>query len=146
MVSKKNINRQAVVVVHGMGEQRPMETLRGFVEGVKSELERRYPATEPSSTLRSKPDSIGDIYETTCLSMDSVWHRPKTDFYEFYWAHNMRDTKFSQTTKWLKQVIWRSVNNLPPRLHKIWYTVWGSSCSFYWRADILLFRETAKYG
>ena len=27
---------QAVVIVHGMGEQRPMSTLRGFVEAVWS--------------------------------------------------------------------------------------------------------------
>jgi len=124
-MAKKYIERQAVVVVHGMGEQRPMDTLRSFVNGVKSELELRHPKTEPFSTVRSKPDSIGDIYETTRLSMDQVWHRPKTDFYEFYWAHNMRGTKFSEMTTWLGQVIFRRVSGLPPRLHKIWYTVWG---------------------
>jgi hypothetical protein len=26
--------RQALILIHGIGEQRPMETLRGFVDGV----------------------------------------------------------------------------------------------------------------
>ncbi|TIP96430.1 MAG: hypothetical protein E5X57_38255, partial [Mesorhizobium sp.] len=34
---------QAVVIVHGMGEQRPMDTLRGFVQAVWSYDRARAP-------------------------------------------------------------------------------------------------------
>ncbi|OCX54259.1 hypothetical protein BEL04_08355 [Mucilaginibacter sp. PPCGB 2223] len=128
----KKIKRIAVVVVHGMGEQRPMDTLRSFVAGVKWQLET-LDADEKNVKVRSKPDSIGDIFETSRLSMegcyDSADHktqkRPITDFYEFYWAHNMRGTRFGQMQTWLTQVILKPVSKVPPRLKKIWWTVWG---------------------
>jgi len=118
------IGRQAVIVVHGMGEQRPMDTLRDFVKGVKSKLEENN-AREKDSTIRSKPDSVGDIYETARLSMDSIDGRPITDFYEFYWAHNMRDTKVSQLLVWLKKVVFKWVTKVPPRLRPVWITAWS---------------------
>jgi hypothetical protein len=118
------IKRQAVVVIHGMGEQRPMDTLRNFVAGVKEQLEKNDPA-EKDSVVRSKPDSIGDIYETVRLSMDSTSQRPITDFYEFYWAHNMRDTGFSHMMTWMKQLVFTKVGKVPPRLKVLWYTVWS---------------------
>jgi len=126
------IKRIAVVVVHGMGEQRPMDTLRSFVAGVKWQLEQQ-DADEKSVKVRSKPDSIGDIFETTRLSMEGCYDsadrktqkRPITDFYEFYWAHNLRGTKFGQMQTWLSQVILKPVGKVPERLKKIWWTVWG---------------------
>jgi len=123
MALQQKIKRQAVVVIHGMGEQRPMETLRSFVSGVKAVLEQTDP-DEKRSTVRSKPDSIGDIYETMRLSMDSTRKRPITDFYEFYWAHNMRDTKFSEMWTWIFRLVFISVTKVPPRLKKLWWTIW----------------------
>ncbi len=41
--------RQAVVFIHGIGEQRPMETLRRFVQ-----------ALLPGGAYYSKPDEISD--------------------------------------------------------------------------------------
>jgi pimeloyl-ACP methyl ester carboxylesterase len=126
------VRRQAVVIIHGIGEQRPMETLRRFVQGVKSVLNAQGEA-EQRSTIRSKPDSIGNIYETTRLSMDSAINkngsvkRPKTDFYEFYWAHNMRSTRFSNLFTWMNRLIFTWVGKVPERLKPVWYTVWGSA-------------------
>jgi hypothetical protein len=122
MARSTKIRRQAVIVIHGMGEQRPMDTLRSFVAGVKQELENCDPA-EKNSTVRSKPDSIGDIYETVRLSMDRTETRPITDFYEFYWAHNMRDTAFSHMITWMKRLVFTSIKKVPPRLKGLWYTV-----------------------
>jgi hypothetical protein len=132
----QKINRQAVVVIHGMGEQRPMETLRSFVKGVKAVLEASDPS-EKRSTVRSKPDSIGNIYETVRLSMDSTRNRPITDFYEFYWAHNMRGTKFSQMLTWIFHLVFSSVSKVPPRLKKLWWTIWILFVVFVAGATIL---------
>ncbi len=123
MEFEKTIKRQAVVVIHGIGEQRPMETLRGFVSGVKQKLEELDEA-EKKSTVRSKPDSIGDIYETVRLSMDSTAKRPITDFYEFYWAHNMRNTKISQMSTWFKRLVFAKRSKVPPALKSLYDTVW----------------------
>ena len=118
-----NIKRQAVVVIHGAGKPRPMETLRNFVAAVKQELEDD-DYNEQRATVRSKPDSVGDIYETVRLSMSGTDTRPVTDFYEFYWAHNMHATAMTNMTGWLKQMIFRPMNKVPPGLKKVWITAW----------------------
>jgi hypothetical protein len=120
-----NIKRQAVVIIHGIGEQRPMETLRGFVKGIKAELEAGDNAqAEKRSTVRSKPDSVGDIYETVRLSMDSARDRPITDFYEFYWAHNMRSNQFGHMVTWVRRLVFTGISNVPTRLKRLWWSIW----------------------
>ena len=98
--------RQAIVLIHGIGEQRPMETLRGFVGAF----------LEPGS-YHSKPDTISDSFELRRIKLrrvvglnpgDSVnadW--PETDFYEYYWAHQMTGTRVSHVLSWLWRVICR---------------------------------------
>ena len=124
MESSREIERQAVIIVHGMGEQRPMETLRSFVRGVKSELEKSN-VNEKRAVLRSQPDSIGDIYETTKYNLSQIGDRPNTDFYEFYWAHNMRDTHISEMTSWIYRLMFTWVRRIPERLYSIWFTIWA---------------------
>ncbi|MGQ2981882.1 hypothetical protein [Flavobacterium sp.] len=120
----KKIDRQAVVIIHGMGEQRPMDTLRDFVNGVKWQMEQLDPS-EKIVKIRSKADSVGDIYETVRLSMESNYKakRPITDFYEFYWAHNMRGTKISHMWTWLTHIFLKPLRKVPAHLHKIWWTM-----------------------
>jgi len=97
--------RQAVVLIHGIGEQRPMQTLRGFVS-----------AFLRNGTYHSKPDTISDSYELRRLklrryistdpkteSVNPEW--PETDFYEYYWAHQMYGTKLSHVASWLWRVM-----------------------------------------
>lgn len=124
MKTEGKIERQAVVVIHGIGEQRPMDTLREFVTGIKQTLEAN-DELEKASTVRSKPDSIGDIYETVRLSMDSTANRPITDFYEFYWAHNMRGTQFKYMGPWIVKLVGTKLSDVPDHLKKVWRTVWG---------------------
>ena len=50
--------RQAVVLIHGIGEQRPMATLRGFVH-----------ALLPKGEYYSKPDDISDSFERRRLKL-----------------------------------------------------------------------------
>lgn len=101
--------RQAVVVIHGIGEQRPMATLRGFVDAVLADSKR-------NPRYRSKPDVMSDLLETRCLQAPGSRDRPLTDFYEFYWAHHMRDSKYSQVVTWLLRLVRRPPAAIPPGL------------------------------
>lgn len=123
MNSTKDFKRQAVIIIHGMGEQRPMDTLRSFVEGIKSYLEK-HDESEKNTVVRSKPDGISEIYETRRLSLSASRNRPITDFYEFYWAHNMRDNKFADISSWLLRLIFSKTKNIPKRLIPVWWVVW----------------------
>ena len=102
--------RQAVVLIHGIGEQRPMGTLRAFVDAM---LEPR--------TFHSKPDTVSDSYELRRIKLRRVqggdgrpevnvdW--PETDFYEYYWAHQMHGTTVGHIVNWLRLLMWRGAKS-----------------------------------
>src|SRR5690349_9317170 len=110
--------RQAVVVIHGIGEQQPMSTLRGFVASVC--------AGKPGEKVQfySKPDELSDLYELRRLS---VYARSKyvSDFFEYYWAHNLRGTKLSHLSTWALRLMWRSPGSIPGRIRWLYFLMWG---------------------
>lgn len=112
--------RQAIVVIHGIGEQRPMSTLRGFVQSMI------YDATHEERTLFfNKPDPFAGSFELRMLSVYPSKGRPRTDFFEYYWAYKMRGTKFSHVTSWLKRILVRSPFQIPKRIRWIWFVVFA---------------------
>ena len=122
--------RQAVVLIHGIGEQRPMETLRGFVASLLAK-----------GSFHSKPDLISGSYELRRLKLRRVapdgkghpglngaW--PETDFFEYYWAHQMHGTRASHVRRWLlnllgsgRHFVWHRHGY--PRLHALAVCAWG---------------------
>lgn len=127
MSSKKHNGRheqrQAVIIIHGIGEQRPMDTLRSFVDSIKKFLEAS-DASEKNTVLRSKPDGISETFETRRLSLSASSQRPITDFYEFYWAQNMRNTTFGHIFTWLIKLLIPVNRKIPRRLFPFLATIW----------------------
>lgn len=115
--------KQAVIVVHGVGEQMPGQTLRSFVKAMFPELD---------STLRVKPDTTSSLFELRKITVDGSYpdQRPTTDFYELYWAHLMRDTNLAQVTQWMLALIVTPSKQIP---HSLRPHVW------FLRAAILFF-------
>lgn len=111
--------RQAVVVVHGIGEQRPMSTLRSFVNAVIPE-----PNVKGRVKFHSKPDRISEIFELRILQSVQTRSTPITEFYEFYWAYHMEGTQFGHVLNWLKELLLRLPRNVPRRLMPIWVLAW----------------------
>jgi hypothetical protein len=106
MKKKQSFRRQAVVVIHGIGNQQPMDTLRGFVSRL----------LEPNDKLYSSPNRLTDNLELRKLS---IGHK-KTDFYEFYWANLVTDLPITDVLVWLLKLVYS--RRLPKRLKKV---VWG---------------------
>jgi hypothetical protein len=80
--------KQAVVLIHGIGEQVPMDTLRGFVEAVwTSDSSLRRPRVPAQAW--SKPDAISGDFELRRLTTAQNRDGKRTDLFEFYWAHLM---------------------------------------------------------
>ena len=69
--------KQAVFLIHGIGEQKPMDTLRRFPDAVLGS------GATGQIAYRSKPDRISELFELRRLSTVG---RTRTDFYEYYWA------------------------------------------------------------
>jgi hypothetical protein len=97
------------VLIHGIGEQRPLGTLRGFVA-----------AFLDKDTYHSKPDTLSDSYELRRFKLRRAekWRGapedvnidwPETDFYEYYWAHQMYGTTASHLVTWLLRTLWRGL-------------------------------------
>lgn len=137
------IPKQAVIVVHGMGEQRPLETLREFVEGVYGEnpslsgardeaLQRMMGAKEEESKPADNmvwivPDKATGSAELRRISTPTNSGGIRTDFYEFYWADVMQGTPLELLFDWLQGLLLRSPANVPPRVRVIlaWLLLWA---------------------
>lgn len=136
------VPKQAVIVVHGMGEQRPLETLREFVEGVYGEnpslageedikLQGMLGTAEddpapPDNMVWIVPDKATGSAELRRISTPKNSANIRTDFYEFYWADVMQGTPLELLFEWLQGLLLRSPANVPPRVRVIlaWLLLW----------------------
>ncbi|MFM5950646.1 MAG: hypothetical protein ACKOPM_15690 [Novosphingobium sp.] len=112
--------RQAVVLIHGIGEQRPMSTLRGFVATVLSFFADQL-GGKPA--FYSKPDAYDETFELRRI----IAQQPKrTDFYELYWAHLMPDAHWNRIASWFWLMMLRAPKNVPLRILPIWLLSWAA--------------------
>ncbi len=134
---------QAVLIIHGIGEQRPMDTLRGFVRAVWSDdtsLHRDHPQ---GGSYWSKPYALSQDFELRRLTTPENKAGLKTDFFEFYWAHLMQGTKVSHVVSWVRSVLWRMPDSVPKSLRLLYGVLWltvlaGLALSAFaaWRATM----------
>jgi hypothetical protein len=114
-----SIGKQAVLVIHGVGEQRPMSTLRALVEAVWS-TDREVHHRHGVPTVWSKPDTISGSYELRRLATGRNKHDVRTDFFELYWAYRMDGTTWGHVLAWARTLLWRNPRTLPRHLHAPW--------------------------
>ncbi len=120
IVNKERRIRQAVVVIHGVGEQRPMDTLRSFVDAVLVDEQKT------GYKYYNKPDAMNELLEMRCLQapFSRQTSRPLTDFYEYYWAHHVEGSKYAQVIFWLWELMMRRPKNIPPALRPVYFVSW----------------------
>ena len=110
--------RQVVIVIHGIGEQRPMDTLRSFVMGVLGP-EAGAGGNPP---FYNKPDPNAEGFE---LRRIRAFDRSKdTDFVEFYWQHLMPVAPSRFLFSWLWTLMQRPARDMPPRFRFLWWLCW----------------------
>ncbi len=91
--------RQAVVLIHGIGEQQPGEMLHSFLgSGVLG---------NKKAFSWIKPDRLSQSFELRMATLNSDKQRPTTDVFEIYWAHIIRDTTLDQLASWLAGLLLR---------------------------------------
>jgi len=111
--------RQAVVVIHGIGEQKPMDTVRAFVDAVMP-----LPSNPVKPKFWSKPNPMSALFELRKLVTPQSRTMPPTDFYEYYWAYQARGTKFVHVISWAWILLVRRPKNVPHHLKVLWLTLW----------------------
>jgi hypothetical protein len=116
--------RQAVILIHGIGEQRPMDTLRAFVDTVWTK-DPSIHHEKAGHQVWSKPDGVADSYELRRISTPQNKEGVLTDFFELYWAHLLEDTSYGHVWSWGKTLLLRPPSKVPPALRSAWWLVVG---------------------
>ncbi|MEP4052973.1 MAG: hypothetical protein ABJN22_12085 [Litorimonas sp.] len=126
---------QAVILIHGIGEQIPMETLDGFVEAVwtkdhdlKNPRQRDLPpgaTADPDNLSWAKTDNVSRNFELRRVTTESSKAWRKTDFFEFYWAHMISGTTLGQVRHWFMRLMMRNpFKNVPQNVLMAWSVLW----------------------
>jgi hypothetical protein len=122
--------KQAVVVVHGIGEQQPMQTIRDFVEAVWKDDDNL-----ENPQFWNKPSTVSNSFEqrrlttdTPLLKSNQTPVRSRIDFYEYYWAHHTVGSNWQHVTDWAKTLVlclpWKYKNH-PKSIQRLWYFTWA---------------------
>ena len=131
--------RTAVIMIHGIGEQVPMETLKGFVKAVWTEDQSLMPGKPhpdagadrkvDGNASWAKPDERTGNFDLHLISTESLrtegGKRKRVEFFEFYWAHRISNTAWDQFRSWLFGLMLRNPFTRVPRgVRLAWFSLW----------------------
>lgn len=133
--SAPHADMQAVVVIHGMGEQIPMDTIKGFVAAVwqKDAVITANKLPQPTEVW-SKPDPrTGSLELRRITTRESILSPPqypggvRTDFYELYWADLTAGASWASLKSWVSGLLFRPLSRVPPNVRLAWGVLWLAS-------------------
>ncbi len=111
-MAAENPERTAVVVVHGMGEKRPMETFDGFVRTALHPHDGKW-------DYQPRPAEVTDTYEARRLAAPE-----DIEFFEYHWPYLMTADKYAGVGPTALRLFVRRPGNVPDALLGIWRRVW----------------------
>ena len=116
--------RTAVLVVHGMGSQRALDTVRGIVDAVWLDSDAKPRKGDKRYWLHpeKKIDDV-DLSVITTSDIPGTPDHRSVDFHELYWAHLMSETRAVAVLLWLIEMV-RKGPRLKPGMRALW---WGST-------------------
>lgn len=94
--------RTAVLVVHGMGSQRPLSTVHGLINAVWFDNDDH--TQEKTKKVWSHPEPSGVDLDLTVMTTNEIpgtSDKRVADYHELYWAHQMSETKAVAVLLWL---------------------------------------------
>ena len=118
-----SIKRQAVVVVHGQGQQRPMGTIRDFVKVLWQFDASITPDDGAKKETWIVPDEKIGLYELQRITTPAHEKR-RTDFYELYYADLLADTPIRNLWRWLVHLLWINPTEITARMLWPWRVFW----------------------
>jgi len=128
------VARQAYVLIHGMGEQIPMDTIKGFAKTVWSlDTDVQVPNMPHAEETWSRPDNRTGSLElrriTTRKSRTSASFAKgvRTDFYELYWADLTAGSTWQQFTAWVRYLLFRPWSKVPVNVRAAWLCLWAGT-------------------
>jgi hypothetical protein len=108
--------RTAVLVVHGMGIQRPLDTVRHIVNAIWLDVNKQNKVWMHPE--RSAVDI--DLPVITTSPIPGVTPERSVDFHELYWSHLMSETRAVAVLLWLFELA-RKGPRLKPNMRLVWW-------------------------
>lgn len=115
----------AVVVVHGMGEQKPLQTLKGFVrtalKPVGGKGQRKY---------YSRPALLTESFEARRYIAFRIPRagvpvfREKTELYEYHWSYLMTGNRFGDVLGTVLRLVFQPIWRVPSGLRWAYLLIW----------------------
>ncbi len=127
--------KTAILVIHGMGDQRPLETLRGVAKAIwedgspgRKNVWYTYPTTDsdlstddaPKARASSKVDS-GSALDSPTIITDQDDPRGIFEFHELYWAPIMARASSATVPLWLFELMKKGPGTLKGSICAAWY-------------------------
>lgn len=112
--------RTAILVVHGIGSQRALETVRGVIRGIW--LDHKNPA-DKGKRIWTHPQKDGADIDLSVMTTNKVPDSRDgrgVDFHELYWAHLMSETKAVAVLLWLYELS-RKGPIMKPGMNGLWW-------------------------
>jgi hypothetical protein len=127
-----NFPKQAIVVVHGIGEQMPMDTIKGFVRAAWETVTDLTANGLPNpAEVWSKPDvrtgslELRRITTRQSIATATFANGVRSDFYELYWADLSGGSTWSQVQDWIGGLLLRNPFTRVPRdVFLAWIVLW----------------------
>jgi hypothetical protein len=124
------MSRQAVVVIHGMGEQLPLDTLTRFVDSALA------PDATGKRRFYSRPESVtGSLESRRFLAPrveDEMLNRPQTEFFEYHWSDKMQGNRLDDLWPTFRRMILCYPWRVPAGLKGFWLITWLLIFGFGW--------------
>ncbi len=117
------VKKQAVLLIHGIGDQKPLETLRKFVTAAWTRNGKVH-NDFAGDHFWSKPDDISESFELRKFTTPQNRSRVSTDFFELYWAHLMEGTTYGHVVAWIRTLMLRKPGTLSPQLKPVYWFLW----------------------
>jgi hypothetical protein len=108
----------AVVIVHGLGEKRAMETLDDFAKTALHPHRAESEKTEKKWDYHPLPAVITDSYEARRFTS------AQADVYEYHWPYLMTAGKYAGAMPMALRLILRRPSNVPDAVLGLWRRVW----------------------
>jgi hypothetical protein len=149
-----NFPRQAIVVIHGMGEQSPMDTIKGFVRTaweVSTDLTPNG-LPNPAEVLSLQDARTGSLEIRRMTTWPSIptatfVEGVRSDFYELYWADLSGGSTWRQVQDWIAELLLRNpFTNVPRKVFLAWILLWAMVLTVILLAVATALPENASLG
>lgn len=131
MATKSKRFRQAVVIVHGMGEQKPLDMLNRFIDAAIPGTTKVVPDSD-LPVYYSRPVSESDSYEARVYLARETKDYPQTEFYEYHWSHMMQGNKLSDLWATFRRMLFTPIWAVPSGLRVVWLLFWALILYVVW--------------